>query len=294
MKQINITTLRDKWQAYKHDPKSLLLFIAVCLAAVITLLALAFVIIYILVMGIPYLTPDLFAWEYNTNNVSLMPALINTLYMTVLALLFAVPVGIFSAVYLNEYAKRGNKLVGAVRITTETLSGIPSIVYGLFGSLFFVKFVGFGLSLLSGALTLSIMILPLIMRSTEEALLAVPDSYREGSFGLGAGKLRTVFRIVLPTAVPGILSGVILGIGRIVGESAALIFTAGTVAEAATSIFSSTRTLSVHMYTISTEGLYVNQAYATAVVLLIVVIIINGLSSLVAKKLGGSKNNGEN
>lgn len=150
--------------------------------------------------------------------------------MAALSLLFAVPIGIFSAVYLNEYAKRGNKLVGVVRITTETLSGIPSIVYGLFGSLFFVKFVGFGLSLLSGALTLSIMILPLIMRSTEEALLAVPDSYREGSFGLGAGKLRTVFRIVLPSAVPGILSGVILGIGRIVGESAALIFTAGTVA----------------------------------------------------------------
>lgn len=181
-----------------------------------------------------------------------------------------------------------------VRITTETLSGIPSIVYGLFGSLFFVKFVGFGLSLLSGALTLSIMILPLIMRSTEEALLAVPDSYREGSFGLGAGKLRTVFRIVLPSAVPGILSGVILGIGRIVGESAALIFTAGTVAEVADSVFSSTRTLSVHMYSISTEGLYINQAYATAVVLLVVVIIINGLSSLVAKKLGGDKNNGQN
>ena len=210
------------------------------------------------------------------------------------SLLFAVPIGIFSAVYLNEYAKRGNKLVGVVRITTETLSGIPSIVYGLFGSLFFVKFVGFGLSLLSGALTLSIMILPLIMRSTEEALLAVPDSYREGSFGLGAGKLRTVFRIVLPSAVPGILSGVILGIGRIVGESAALIFTAGTVAEVADSVFSSTRTLSVHMYSISTEGLYINQAYATAVVLLVVVIIINGLSSLVAKKLGGDKNNGQN
>lgn len=292
MKQINFVSFKDKWHAYKHNPKAFALFIIVAMSAFITLAALAFIIIYILIKGIPYLTPDLFAWEYNSENVSLMPALINTLYMTGLALLFAVPIGICSAIYLNEYAKRGNKLVGVVRITTETLSGIPSIVYGLFGSLFFVKYLQFGLSLLSGALTLSIMILPLIMRSTEEALFAVPDSYREGSFGLGAGKLRTVFRIILPSAIPGILSGVILGIGRIVGESAALIFTAGTVAEAAGSVFDSTRTLSVHMYSISGEGLYINQTYATAVILLLLVIVINGLSSLVAKKLGGGKNNG--
>ena len=292
MKPINVTTFKDKWNAYKHDPKSLIMFLLVCLAAFITLAALAFVIVYILIMGIPNLTPELFAWEYNSDNVSLMPALINTLYMTALSLLFAVPIGIFSAVYLNEYAKRGNKLVGIVRITTETLSGIPSIVYGLFGSLFFVRSLHLDLSLLSGALTLSIMILPLIMRSTEEALIAVPDSYREGSFGLGAGKLRTVFRIVLPSAVPGILSGIILGIGRIVGESAALIYTAGSVAKVATSVLDSTRTLSVHMYVISGEGLYIDQAYATAVILLVVVIIINGLSSLVAKKIGGENNNG--
>ncbi len=292
MKQINIIKLHDRIKAYKNDPKSLILFLLVCLCAAITMIALTFVIIYILVKGVPFLTTDLFKWEYNSENVSMLPALINTLLMAVLSLLFAVPIGIFSAVYLNEYGKKGNKIVGLVRITTETLSGIPSIVYGLFGSLFFVKFMDFGLSLLSGSLTLSIMILPLIMRATEEALLAVPDSYREGSFGLGAGKLRTVFKIVLPSAIPGILSGIILSIGRIVGESAALIFTAGTVAKVAESVFSSTRTLAVHMYTISTEGLYVNQAYATAVVLLVVVIIINGLSSLVAKKLGGDKNNG--
>ncbi len=290
--QVNITTVKDKWNAYRHDKKSLILFALVCLAAFITLAALAFIIVYILVMGIPHLSPDLFAWEYNSDNVSLTPALINTIYMTALSLLFAVPVGIFSAVYLNEYAKRGNRIVGLVRITTETLSGIPSIVYGLFGSLFFVKALHMDLSLLAGALTLSIMILPLIMRSTEEALIAVPDSYREGSFGLGAGKLRTVFRIVLPSAVPGILSGIILGIGRIVGESAALIYTAGTVAKVATGVFDSTRTLSVHMYVISGEGLYIDQAYATAVVLLVVVIIINGLSSLAARKLGGENSNG--
>lgn len=289
MTQINRTTFRQKWNAYRHNSLSLFLFLAVCLAALITMTALLFVIVYILVNGIPHLTPELFAWKYNSENVSLMPALINTFLMTILSLLFAVPVGIGAAVYLTEYAKRGNRLVGLVRITAETLSGIPSIVYGLFGAIFFVKYLHFGLSLLSGALTLSIMILPLIMRTTEEALLAVPDSYREGSFGLGAGRLRTVFRIVLPSAVPGILSGVILGIGRIVGESAALIFTAGTVAEAASSVFDSARTLSVHMYVISGEGLYIDQTYATAVVLLAVIIVINALSELAAKKLGGGK-----
>ncbi|MGM9599053.1 MAG: phosphate ABC transporter permease PstA [Faecousia sp.] len=285
-------SVKQKLLAYRHDPKSFLLLLAVILAAVITISAIVFIILYILIKGIPHLSSSLFAWEYTSENVSLLPALINTLFMTALSLIIAVPIGIISAIYLVEYAKRGNKLVGIVRITTETLSGIPSIVYGLFGSLFFVKACGFDLSLLSGALTLSIMILPLIMRTTEEALIAVPDSYREGSFGLGAGKLRTVFRIVLPTAVPGILSGVILSIGRIVGESAALVFTAGTVAEVAKGLFSSTRTLAVHMYAISGEGLYIGQTYATAVVLLLLVIVINALSGLIAKKIGGEKKNG--
>ena len=268
--------------------QSCLLRFAVWFSAILTAMALFFVVAYILIKGIPYLKPSLFAWKYNSENVSLMPALINTLFMTALSLLFAVPVGIGAAVYLTEDARRGNKLVGVVRVTAETLSGIPSIVYGLFGAIFFVKFLGMGLSLLAGALTLSIMILPLIMRTTEEALLAVPDSYREGSFGLGAGRVRTVFRVVLPSAIPGILSGVILGIGRIVGESAALIFTAGTVAEAAGSVFDSARTLSVHMYAISGEGLYIDQTYATAVVLLALVIVINALSEFAAKKLGGT------
>ncbi|MGN0619580.1 MAG: phosphate ABC transporter permease PstA [Ruminiclostridium sp.] len=284
--------LKQKLRCYKRSPMSLILCILVWAAAAITLIALAFVVIYILVKGIPNLTPSLFEWEYNSDNVSLVPALVNTLLMTVLSLLVAVPVGIGAAIFLTEYAKRGNRLVGIVRITAETLSGIPSVVYGLFGSLFFVKFLGLGLSLISGALTLSIMILPLIMRTAEEALLAVPDSFREGSFGLGAGKLRTVFRVVLPSAVPGILSGVILGTGRIIGESAALIFTAGTVAQAAGSLFDSARTLSVHMYVISGEGLYIDQTYATAVVLLVVVILINGVSELIAKKIGKDKGNG--
>lgn len=281
--------LRARLLTYKRSPYSLFLFIAVCLAALICAAATVFIVAYILIKGIPNITPDLFAWKYTTENVSLMPALINTLFMIILSLLISVPIGIGSAIYLAEYAGRGNKLVGVVRVTGETLSGIPSIVYGLFGSLFFVKFLGLELSLIAGALTLSVMILPLIMRTTEEALLAVPDSYREGSFGLGAGKLRTVFRIVLPDALPGIFSGIVLGIGRIIGESAALIFTAGTVAKAATSLGDSARTLAVHMYVISGEGLYIDQAYATAVILLVLSAVINILSELFEKKLGKKK-----
>lgn len=281
--------LRARLLTYKRSPYSLFLFIAVCLAALICAAATVFIVAYILIKGIPNITPDLFAWKYTTENVSLMPALINTLFMIILSLLISVPIGIGSAIYLAEYAGRGNKLVGVVRVTGETLSGIPSIVYGLFGSLFFVKFLGLELSLIAGALTLSVMILPLIMRTTEEALLAVPDSYREGSFGLGAGKLRTVFRIVLPDALPGIFSGIVLGIGRIIGESAALIFTAGTVAKAATSLGDSARTLAVHMYVISGEGLYIDQAYATAVILLVLSTVINVLSELFEKKLGKKK-----
>lgn len=272
-----------------RDPMSRLLRTLVCLAAFVTAAAIAGLVAYILIKGIPHLKPSLFAWEYTSENVSLMPTLINTLWVTLLSLLMAVPLGVGAAVYLTEYAQRGSRLASAMALAAETLSGIPSIVYGLFGALFFVKALGFGLSLLSGALTLSLMILPLILRTTEEALRAVPDSYREGSFALGTGKLRTVFRVVLPPAVPSILSGVILGIGRIVGESAALIFTAGTVAEAADSLFDSARTLSVHMYSIAGEGLYIDQSHATAVVLLAFVLVINILSGRLAAKLGKEK-----
>ena len=285
MEQINKQTVRQKLKSYRKSPLSLVLFLLVTLSAVITAFVLFFLIAYILVNGVPHLTPELFSWTYNSENVSMLPSIVNTFLMTLLSLIIATPMGIFSAIYLVEYAKRGSKIVKAVRITAETLSGIPSIVYGLFGMLFFVVTLHWGYSILSGAFTLAIMILPLIMRTTEEALKSVPDSYREGSFGLGAGRLRTVFRIVLPSAVPGILAGVILAIGRIVGETAALIFTAGTVPEIPESLFDSARTLSVHMYNLSREGVYVNQAYATAVVLLLVVIIINSLSNFVAKKI---------
>jgi phosphate transport system permease protein len=257
----------------------------VLLATVITFGMLLFLIGYIMVKGLPYLSPALFAITYTSKNVSMLPSIVNTVLMTLLALLLAIPFGLFTAVYLAEYARRGNRLVELIRLTAETLAGIPSIVYGLFGLLFFVTYLGWGFSILAGGATLSIMILPLIMRTTEEALMAVPDSFREASFGLGAGRLRTIFRIVLPAAVPGILAGVILGIGRIVGETAALIYTAGTVAKLPENLMSSGRTLSVHMYTLSSEGFHTNEAYATAVVLLIIVLVINTLSASIAKKV---------
>lgn len=270
---------------YIEHPGSLILMLLVMLGALLTFLVLIFLIVYILIHGVPYLKPSLFSFHYTSENASLMPALINTIIMTALFLLIAVPLGIFAAIFLVEYANRGNKFIGVIRLTTETLSGIPSIVYGLFGMLFFVNTLHWGFSLLAGAFTLAIMILPLIMRQTEESLKTVPDSYREGSFGLGAGKLRTVFRIVLPSAIPGILAGVILAIGRIVGETAALMYTAGTVAKVPSGVMGSGRTLAVHMYNLASEGLYMDQAYATAVILLILVVGINTLSSVIAKRL---------
>lgn len=285
---INRVTMLQKLNAYKKRPGSFIMYIIVILAAALTLLSLGYLLVYVIVKGVPHLTPELFAWEYNSDNVSMLPALINTVIMTVFSLLIAGPIGICSAIYLVEYAKKGNKIVGVVRVTAETLTGIPSIVYGLFGMLFFATTLKWGLSLIAGAFTLAIMILPVIMRTTEEALLAVPNSFREASFGLGAGKLRTIVKIVLPSAVPGILSGVILATGRVVGETAALIYTAGTVAKIPSSLFSSTRTLSVHMYSLSKEGLHTDQAYATAVVLLVLVILINFTSSFIAKKFANS------
>ena len=256
------------------------------LFALLTFAVLFYIIIHILTKGIPHIKPSLFALEYTADNVSLFPALLTTVMIVVLSLIIAVPIGVFSAIYLVEYARRGNKLVKLVRTMAETLSGIPSIIYGLFGSLFFGIWIGWGRSLLSGSFTLAIMILPLIMRTTEESLKSVPDTYREGSFGLGAGRLRTVFKVVLPAALPGILAGVILSIGRIVGETAALMYTLGNTATMTTGLLSSGRTLSLHMYVLTSNALYEGQAYATAVVLLVVVIGVNALSAVAARKFG--------
>ena len=281
---------KNKLSYWNNHPGSAILRLLVWLSAIITVAVMAFLVGFILIKGVGNLTPDLFALEYNSDNASLMPALINTLIITLLSLVIAVPFGIFAAIYLVEYAKKGSKLVKIIRITTETLQGIPSIIFGLFGLLFFSTALHWGYSLLAGAMTLVIMILPLIIRTTEEALMGVPDAYREASFGLGAGKLRTVFKVVLPSAIPGILSGVVLATGRIVGETAALIYTAGSVAKVPSSLMGSGRTLAVHMYVLSSEGLYMDQAYATAVILLIFVLVLNGVSGLCAKHLSKATN----
>ena len=252
---------------------------------IFTVSVMLFVIGYVLIQGIPYIKPSLFSLKYTSENVSFLPSILNTIIMVVGSILIAGPLGIFAAIYLVEYASRGNKVVSIVRITAETLSGIPSIVYGLFGMLFFVTTLHCGYSLLAGIFTIAIMILPLIMRTTEEALKSVPDSYREGAYGLGAGKLRTVTTVVLPAAIPGILAGIILAIGRVIGETAALIYTAGTVADFPKGIFSSGRTLAVHMYELSREGLHTGEAYATAVFLILLVLLVNWISNRIALRI---------
>lgn len=285
MKMGNIKKIIKSEKNGFRNTKSLFVKGSVYLCAGFTIEVLLFMLGYILVKGVPFLRSDLFNWKYTSENCSVVPALINTLIMTLMALVIACPLGIGSAIYLAEYAKKGNRFVKIVRMTTETLTGIPSIIYGLFGMLLFVGFLHWGYSLMAGAATVAIMILPTIMRTTEESFLAVPDSFREGSFGLGAGKLRTVFTLVLPSAMPGILSGIILATGRVVGETAALIYTAGTVAQVPANLFGSGRTLAIHMYVLSSEGLHTGQAFATAVVLLIMVAGINAVAGLVAKKI---------
>ena len=264
----------------------------VYVGSILTALVLAGIVGYILINGIPHLKPSLFEWTYTSENVSLMPALIDTILMALLALALSVPTGVGAAIYLVEYARSSSRFVRAVRMTAETLQGIPSIIYGLFGLLFFTTMLGWGLSLISGACTLAIMVLPVVMRTTEEALLAVPESYKQGGFALGAGHVRTIFRCVLPSALPGIVGGVLLALGRCVGEVAALLFTAGTVAQIPDfggqgifAIFDSCRTLAVHMYVLASEGLHMDETYATAVVLLILIVILNMGANFAAKRL---------
>ena len=268
----------------RKKPMDWVRFFAVWISAIITVSVLLYLVIFILVRGIPHIQPSLFETKYTSENQSLYPALITTLIMVGMTLVIAVPFGVFTAIYLVEYAKRGSRMVRMVRLTSETLAGIPSIVFGLFGYIFFANWLGWGKSLLSGCFTLAIMVLPLIMRTTEESLKSIPDSYREGSFALGAGKLRTVFRLILPSAMPGIFAGIILSIGRIVGETAALIFTLGNVIQLPSSLYSQGRTLALHVWQLAINGLYRDQAYATAVILLVVVVGINTLSSAIERR----------
>jgi len=268
----------------RKKPSDWVRFLVVWASAVITVAALLYLIVFILVRGVPHIKVSLFSLTYTVENQSLFPALVTTVIMTAITLLIAVPFGVFTAIYLVEYAPRGSRLVNLVRMTTETLAGIPSIVFGLFGYIFFATWLGWGKSILAGCFTLAIMILPLIMRTTEESLKSIPDSYREGSFSLGAGKLRTVWRITLPSALPGIFAGVILAVGRIVGETAALIFTIGGVIKIPDSLFSQGRTLALHVLQLSSQGYYRDEAYATAVILLAVVLGINALSSSIERR----------
>lgn len=253
--------------------------------ALVTAVVIGGLVIYILAKGLLNIKPSLFSLHYTSENASVFPALVNTMIVLVVSLVMAVPVGVGAAIYLAEYAKTGNIFVRIIRITAETLTGIPSIVYGLFGLLFFVTALKWQFSLLSGCCTLAIMILPVIMRTSEEALLCVPVTYREASFGLGAGKLRTVFKTVLPVAIPGIVNGIVLSVGRIIGETAALLYTAGTVAHIPINLMGSGRTLAVHLYSLWCEGLRTEQAYATAVVLLLFVILLNFISGKIEKAM---------
>lgn len=262
---------------------------SIVVASGIICIVLVFAIVaYILSKGLPHFSTKLFELKYSSENASMFPAIINTLIVIFLSLLIALPIGVGGAIYLVEYSDKTKnvfirKLVKVIRLTTETLSGIPSIVFGLFGFLFFVTFLKWQFSLIAGSFTLSLMILPTILRTTEESLISVNDTYREASFGLGANKIRTIFKIVLHCSFSGIMNGVVLSVGRIIGETAALIYTAGTVAQIPKTVFGSGRTLAVHLYSLWCEGINTNQAYATAVVLLCVAALMNFISMMIEK-----------
>ncbi|BCL71884.1 Phosphate ABC transporter, permease protein [Vibrio nigripulchritudo MADA3029] len=261
----------------------------VWISAALTVGFLFWIIWYILSNGLKHVD-----WAFITDNYTrtgdeqgIFPMIVSTIYMVIASIAVAAPLGIMTAIYLTEYAKVGSKLVKIIRFCTESLAGIPSIIFGLFGMTFFVAILGLGFSILSGALTLSILILPVIIRTTEEALMAVPQTYREGSYGLGASKIYTIWRLILPSAMPGILTSVILSIGRVIGESAPVFLTAGMVARIPDSLLDSGRTLTVHLYKLTTELFTIeewNQAYGTATVLIVVVLVINMITKLIAKR----------
>ena len=285
---INRMSVRERLRAYRSKPLSFVMLILIILASAITFGAVLWILLYTFIQGFSNFSLDLFAWEHTSKNLSMMPALINTLVIAAISLAIAGVIGVFAAIFMVEYAKSTNILVKIVRVAAETLAGIPSIVYGIFGMIFFVRLFGWGYTLLGGALTMSMMIMPLVMRTTEEALKAVPDSFREGSYALGAGKLRTIFVIILPAAMPGIISGIILGLGRVVGETMALVFTAGSTLDPAfpSGLMETGSTLTVYLYALIGEGnRHIGQAWAVAVVLILLTVLINGLAEYIGNKL---------
>ncbi|MBD1564878.1 phosphate ABC transporter permease PstA [Vibrio sp. SA48] len=269
--------------------KDNLLQFCIWMAAALTVGFLFWIIWYILSNGLQHVDWNFISDDYTRTGEEhgIFPMIVSTIYMVIASISVAAPLGIMTAIYLTEYAKIGSRLVKVIRFCTESLAGIPSIIFGLFGMTFFVVILGLGFSILSGALTLSILILPVIIRTTEEALMAVPQTFREGSYGLGASKIYTIWRLILPSAMPGILTSVILSIGRVIGESAPVFLTAGMVARVPDSLLDSGRTLTVHLYKLTTELFTIeewNQAYGTATVLIVVVLLINTVTKLIAKR----------
>lgn len=269
--------------------KDKMLLSTVWIAAGLTVGLLFWIIWYILSNGLKHVD-----WSFITSNYTrigdksgIWPMIVSTLYMVLASISMAAPIGIMTAIYLTEYAKVGSKLVKVIRFCTESLAGIPSIIFGLFGMTFFVTVLGLGFSILSGALTLSILILPVIIRTTEEALMAVSQTFREGSYGLGASRIYTIWKLILPSAMPGIVTGIILSVGRVIGESAPVFMTAGMVALVPNSLLDSGRTLTVHLYKLTQELYSINewnQAYATASILIVLVLLINMLTKFIATK----------
>jgi len=256
------------------------------ISVLVTLISLFAIMFHILKQGI-----GVISWEFLTQypedmgrGGGIFPSIIGTIYLILVSLIFAAPVGILAAIHLTEYTKKG-RLVNIIRFATETLAGIPSIIFGLFGFAFLVIFMGFRWSILSGGLTLAIMILPTIIRTTEEAIKSVPNMYREGSLALGATKWQTVYKIVIPAALPGIVTGIILGIGRAVGETAAVLLTAGSSLNLPTSVMDPARSLSIHLYTLASEGISFKNAYGTATVLIILILLINISANLMMNKM---------
>jgi len=262
------------------------------LLAAITLAALIIIIGYILLNGLSHINLEFLTEEPRRmgKEGGIFSVIVGTLMVTGVGVLIATPIGIAAAIYFNEYAKEG-KVVSAIRFFTEILAGIPSIIFGLFGFAFFVIFLGMGWSVISGGLTLAMMVLPTLIRATEESLKTVPMAYREGSLSLGATKWQTIVKVIIPCCKPGILTGLILGIGRAIGETAAVMLTVGGSLRVPTTIFDSTRTMSVHLYVLAAEGLSQEKTYATAALLIFIVLLINTAANLISSRLGGNYGN---
>lgn len=269
--------------------KNFIFYCSIGFLAAVTLAALLIIIGYILANGFAHIDLEFLMQEPSRmgKDGGIFSVIIGTLMVTGVGILIATPIGIAAAIYFTEYAKNG-KGVMIIRFFTEILAGIPSIIFGLFGFAFFVLFLGMGWSVISGGLTLAFMVLPTLIRATEESLKTVPMVYREGSLSLGATKWQTIIKVIIPCCKPGILTGLILGIGRAIGETAAVMLTVGGSLRIPTTLFDSTRTMSVHLYVLAAEGLSQEKTYATAALLIIIVLIINTAANLISSRLGGN------